>query len=97
LAVVLDGFKQSPHGFIVRTIKVEPASAAVAGEPASAGGTAPVPPAGTSAPAPPVSSAPGARAVPGRGVAPIVINEKLLKVSLLVEVVKLSPPPTDRP
>lgn len=108
LAAVLDGFKRSPHCFIVRSIRVEPAAALASPEAAAAGGaaasSAPESVArrygleGAPAPAQPgtlpSAAASGARAGPARGGVPIVVNEKLLKVSLLLEVVKLIPPPT---
>ncbi len=76
LASVLAGFAASPHGFIVTRINVSPA-----GQSAQAG-------AGPSG-LPTVTSpfAPGA----GRGGLPTVLNEHLLRVTLQVEIVKLSP------
>ena len=88
LAAVLDGFKQSPHGFIVKTLRVDPAASFVAGETPSAA-------------APEAAARPGAASGPGvapaRGGLSIVINEKLLRASLLLEVVRLLPQATAQP
>ena len=92
LAAVLDGFRQSPHGFIVKTVRVEAAPALAAAGPSAAGmadpGSRPVPSPGTT---------PGMGVATSRGGLPIVINEKLLRVSLLVNVVKLLPKATSQP
>ena len=103
LAAVLDGFRQSPHGFIVKTVRVEAAPALAAAGPSAAGmadpGSRPdtitrryglegVPSPGTT---------PGVGVATSRGGLPIVINEKLLRVSLLVNVVKLLPKATSQP
>jgi hypothetical protein len=76
IAEVLAGFASSPHGFIVRSINVQPAGATTA---ASSDSTPPPPPA--SAPA----------MLPGRGGLQTVLNEQLLRVTLVVDVVKLLP------
>ncbi len=75
IGVVLAGFASSPHGFIVKGINVQPAGAA---------GTMPPNPTG---PAP----APGVPLAPGRGGMQVMLNEQLLRVTLVVEVVKLLP------
>ncbi|MBI3850116.1 MAG: hypothetical protein HY298_07485 [Verrucomicrobia bacterium] len=112
LAAVMAGFANSPHGFIIKTVNVEPASATVSvNEMTATPGPAyspqpiisPYPGGGkdmtdrqrflqrygirpTAPPAaivaPPVSPT-------SRGGLPTVINEGLIKVTLLVEVVKL--------
>jgi hypothetical protein len=75
IGVVLAGFASSPRGFIVKGINVQLAGAA--------GGTSP----DTMAPLP----APGVLSAPGRGGLQTVLNEQLLRVTLVVEVVKLLP------
>jgi len=110
---VLAGFASSPHGFIVKSINVQPAGAAAATAPETAAlmpavpmlavletvepmlaqvppfrpRPGPIPPAIPPA-APP--AAPPTRA-PGRGGLQTVLNEQLLRVTLVVEVVKLLP------
>ena len=75
IGVVLAGFASSTHGFVVKGINVQLAGAA--------GATSPE----TMAPLP----APGVPLAPGRGGLQTVLNEQLLRVTLVVEVVKLSP------
>ena len=96
LAAVLSGFGNSSNGFIVKNINVEPAGATAApgalsgfggtlgtGTEASSGGFSP----------PPASPTPTTPAVPGgRGGSATVINEHLLKVTLVLNLVKLTPP-----
>jgi hypothetical protein len=77
IGVVLAGFATSPRGFIVKGINVQLAGAAGATSP-DAMAPAPVP-------------APGAPLAPARGGAHVVLNEQLLRVTLVVEVVKLLP------
>ena len=77
IAQVLSGFASSPHGFIVKSISVQMAGALAATSP-----EAPAPP-------PPPASVPAA--TPGRGGLQTVLNEQLLRVTLVVEVVKLLP------
>jgi hypothetical protein len=72
---VLAGFASSSHGFIVRSINVQPAGATATG----ATDTAPPPPA--SAPV----------MLPGKGGLQTVLNEQLLRVTLVIDVVKLLP------
>ena len=75
IGAVLAGFASSPHGFIVKGINVQLAGAAA-----------------TMSPAPPAAKpAPGAPLAPGRGGLQTVLNEQLLRVTLVVEVVKLLP------
>ena len=75
IAQVLAGFASSPHGFIVKSISVQPAGALTATSP--------------EAPAPPPASVPAV--TPGKGGLQTVLNEQLLRVTLVVEVVKLLP------
>jgi hypothetical protein len=75
IAQVLAGFASSPHGFIVKSISVQMAGALAATSP--------------EAPAPPPPSVPAV--TPGRGGLQTVLNEQLLRVTLVVEVVKLLP------
>jgi hypothetical protein len=87
---VLAGFASSPHGFIVKSISVQAAGAAAATAP----GTAAMETAEPMAFPPPGLRAPPAvppPAVPGRGGLQTVLNEQLLRVTLVVEVVKLLP------
>jgi hypothetical protein len=83
IAQVLAGFASSPHGFIVKSINVQPAGTAAAMSPETAG---PMPP--PSLAALPAAPPPGA---PGRGGLQTVLNEQLLRITLVVEVVKLLP------
>ncbi len=76
IAQVLAGFAASPHGFIVKDISVQTAGALAATSP-----EAPAPPPPASMPA----------VTPGRGGLQTVLNEQLLRVTLVVEVVKLLP------
>ena len=87
LASVLQGFLQSPHGFIVKAIHVEPAA-----EPPSV-----TPPGGanqprTRQPPPqqtrPVPPAAASSAKPGSDKSVIILKERRLKVTLLVYVVR---------
>jgi hypothetical protein len=73
-AQVLAAFAASPHGFIVKTITIQPAGAS-----ATATTTEPPPPPAT------VSAT-----VPGRGGLVTILNEQLLHVTLQVEVVNLT-------
>ena len=111
---VLAGFASSPHGFIVKSINVQPAGAAAATAPETAATETAVPmlavtetvepmlaqpmpshlPAGlrdrpAAPPAAPPTTLP--TRVPGRGGLQTVLNEQLLRVTLVVEVVKLLP------
>ena len=90
LAAVLAGFAASPHGFIVTGINVAPAGQAAQADAAPAGyapggysrygGYSMSPPATVPAPA----------TAPGRGGPPTVLKEQLLRITLEVEIVKLS-------
>ncbi len=116
IAQVLGGFASSPHGFIVRSINVQPAGAdAATGPETTATATAvpmlaaletvepilaqpfrPRPPRPTPSEAPPATPptilpATPPTVVPGRGGLQTVLNEQLLRVTLVVEVVKLLP------
>ena len=116
IAQVLAGFASSPHGFIVKSISVQPAGAAAATAPGTAATeTAAVPmlaatetaepmlaqpylppglrarPAAPPAAPPTAPSAPVPTVTPGRGGLQTVLNEQLLRVTLVVEVVKLLP------
>jgi hypothetical protein len=83
LAGVFSGFANSTHCFVVKTVAVEPAGTASGG------------PAGPGA-GPDASAAPAAPAAPtvvlGRGGLPTVLNEHPLKVTMLVDLVKLKSP-----
>ena len=89
LAAALEGLYKSPHGLLVKALRVE----ALPDQPKMPGAAAPQP-----VPvAPPVPGAPGqrpGRRPPGSGVAPpkegleTVLNEKPLRATLLIEVVK---------
>jgi len=138
LAQVISGFANAPHGFIVHTLQVEPASALPVEQPATpmtptvtyvpvAPATpryptrmmaeaeeareramlrpdlygrpgAPTPPPGYATPAPPAyvppAPTPGVPGAPGARPGPqIVLDERPLQVTMLVEVVKLHPQP----
>jgi hypothetical protein len=112
---VLAGFALSPHGFIVKSINVQPAGAAAAPAPETAVLMPAEPMLAEPMPAVPMLAQPylppGLRArpaippaappaappttlptrVPGRGGFQTVLNEQLLRVTLVVEVVKLLP------
>jgi hypothetical protein len=77
IAQVLAGFASSPHEFIVKSISVQPAGALAATSPEAA--------------VPSPSPAPVPAVTPGRGGLQTVLNEQLLRVTLVVEVVKLLP------
>jgi hypothetical protein len=93
LAGVLSGFGNQPYGLIVKTVNVEPGTGmSVTGTDASAPGG--YPPGGYPGYPPGGSPQPGAvpGAAPGvRGGLPTVLDEKQLKVTMIVEVVKLLP------
>jgi len=85
---VLAGFASSPHGFIVKSINVQPAGAAMFESPL------PGPSMGTEfdrprylPPPPPTAPAP----MPGRGGLQTVLQEQLLRATVQVEIVKLVP------
>ena len=89
---VLSRFAASPYGFIVKSINVQPAGALAAGGgggeggvPGAMPGMTPMPPTGPM-PAPPLATGPL-----NRGGLQTVLNEQLLRVTLVVEVVKLLP------
>ena len=97
IARVLDGFAASPHGFIVKTISVQPAGVRPGRTPREYGRIS-VLAAGTPRRRPqwPLTrrrrrrAAPAA-AQPGQSGLQSVLNEQLLSVTLKVEVVKLTP------
>jgi hypothetical protein len=118
IAHVLAGFAASPHGFIVKTINVQPAGSTAAPGPAGPGiertettmpmlamtetkapmlAQAYLPPGLRARPAVPLSPppttlpAPLPTVMPGRGGLQTVLNEQLLRVTLVVEIVKLLP------
>ena len=75
IGVVLAGFASSPHGFIVKGINVQ-----LAGAGATVSRNTRLP-----------ALAPGAPPAPGRGGLQTILNEQLLRVTLVVEIVKLPP------
>ena len=85
---VLAGFALSPHGFIVKSINVQPAGAAAAPAAETAVLMPAVPMLAKPMPAVPTTLP---TRVPGRGGFQTVLNEQLLRVTLVVEVVKLLP------
>jgi hypothetical protein len=78
IAQVLSGFASSPHGFIVKGINVQRAegSASASGDGTAQGASSEMPP-----PTMPV----------GRGGLQTVLNEQLLRVTIEIEIVKLTP------
>lgn len=78
IAQTLAGFENSPHGFIVKGINVQRATAG--SDDAATGGVAPPPPPPET---PPMQA--------GRGGLQTVLKEQLLRVTLQVEIVKLLP------
>lgn len=77
IAEVLAGFASSPHGFIVKSISVQPAGTT----------TSTTPDASAQQPSPAAAPA----VTPGRGGLQTVLNEQLLRITMVVEVVKLLP------
>lgn len=82
LAGVLAGFAADPHGFVIRAINVEPGAPAAA----TADGTGGSPMAPGFPTAPPSATTAGAR-----GGLPVILDEKQLKITLVLEVIKLLP------
>jgi hypothetical protein len=89
IAQVLAGFASSPHGFVVKSINVQPAGAVAMeqpgvpfGGPFGGGGGGYIPP-------PPPIPVPGA--MPAKGGLQTVLQEQLLHVTVEVEIVKLLP------
>ena len=76
LASVLAGFARDPHGFVIKAMNVEPGALQ-----ASADSGAPGYP-GMAAPPPPP---------PTKGGLPVMVDEKQLKVTLSIELIKLLP------
>ena len=96
IARVLHGFAASSHGFIVKNINVQPAGSAGV-SPAETGAYAPSGEAARAAAIAAYRAASGgmtpapAAAQPGKGGLQTVLNEQLLRVTMTVEVVKLTP------
>ncbi|MFZ0829357.1 MAG: Amuc_1100 family pilus-like protein [Verrucomicrobiia bacterium] len=90
---VLAGFASSPHGFIVKSINVQPAGAYATASPDAPGMPgSPFAPMRQQPGMPPVGGFPPTVAgTPGRGGLPTVLDEQLLRVTLVVEIVKLLP------
>lgn len=87
IAALLSGFANSPNGLIVRAINVEPAAA---GFDMLGGAPNPMRPEGEYY-RPPVPGVPPTAAAPSvKGGLPTLLDEKQLKVTLLIEVVKLT-------
>ncbi len=90
LAAAIEGLYRSPHGLLLKAMHVEPAPQPLGG----AGAAAAPPPGPVVPPAGPVARPvpPGARRPPGlpppKEGLEVVLNEKLLKVTVLIEVVK---------
>ena len=80
IARVLEAFATSPHGFMIKTISVQPAGAAAM----TTAGPLNYNDAG-------VLISPTPTPAPGRGGLQTVLNEQLLRVTLMVYVVKLTP------
>lgn len=94
IAEVLAGFASSPHGFIVKSITVLPAGAYAAAAPdsMSPGGVPGAMPGMMPGGVPPPGAPPAAPMyAPGRGGLQTVLNEQLLRITLVVDVVKLLP------
>jgi hypothetical protein len=88
IAQVLQGFAASPHAFIVKNINVQPAGGA---EPsAQMQPFQPVPTYAQTPGYPPPSMTPPPAGPPGRGGLQTVLNEQLLRVTLEVDLVKLT-------
>ena len=92
VAEVLARFASSPHGFVVKSINVQPAGASAASPdlsatPGAAIHAAASMDAGRSGGVPPQGASPAS--VPGRGGLQKVSNEQLLRVTIVVELVKL--------
>lgn len=88
LAQVLDGFANLPHGIIVRTLEVGPADMTP-----SEGGMSPMMP---MTPMPNTMQQPGVNPTAGsalgfKGGLPIVVDEKKLRVTMLLELVRINP------
>ncbi|MGD0615214.1 MAG: hypothetical protein ABSA69_07215 [Verrucomicrobiota bacterium] len=79
LASVLAGFAGDPHGFVVKAINVEPGALPTGAD--SGSGGAPGYPGVMTAPPPPSS----------KGGPPVMLDEKQLKVTLAIDLIKLLP------
>ena len=89
LAAVLGGLATSPSGLLVKTINVEPAPALTGAE-SAASALASGQTSGTGSPPPASAFAPAA--IASRGGLPTVLDERLLRVTLTLDVVKLAAP-----
>ncbi|HTY87858.1 MAG TPA: Amuc_1100 family pilus-like protein [Candidatus Acidoferrum sp.] len=85
---VLARFATSPYGFVVKSLTIQPAGAYTAATPEMPMTPTPfmAPPPPPMAPPPPPTAAPT-----GRGGLQTVLNEQLLRVTLVVDIVKLLP------
>lgn len=81
LAGVLAGFADSPHGFVVKAFNVEPGALAQA----AATETGATPAAGG------FFATPAPAAAPSKGGMPVLVDEKQLKVTLVLNLIKLAP------
>jgi hypothetical protein len=93
LAGVLAGFANSPHGFIIKTVNVETGGAAAGVGDQAAGGYPPGYPPGYypgNRPEMMATPAPVAQTTL-RGGVPVLLDEKQLKVTMIVTLVKLLP------
>jgi len=79
IAQVLAGFASSPHGFVVKSINVQPAGMVQAGGGSDMGMGAPPP------------TMPASGFTPGRSGPQTVLQEQLLRATIEVEIVKLLP------
>lgn len=75
LAAVVSGFANNPHAFVVRALNIEPGGAVAPPEGATPGWTPPPP---TTAPT-------------TRGGLPVLVDEKQLKVTMMLNLIKLLP------
>ena len=98
LALILEAFAKSKYGLLVKAVMIDSEQLPVAPTPAAGNPAAPsvprTPPPrafGTNRPPPGVSRPPNAVA-PGKDGLTTVLNEKLIKVTLLVESVRILPP-----
>jgi hypothetical protein len=94
LASVLSGFASSPNGLVVKTINVEVAGATAADNatPGTAAIPAALPPTPRLGVTPGLTAAQAAAATAARGL-PIVLDEKQLRVTISLAVIKPTPPP----
>lgn len=86
IAQALKAFASSPNAFVVKTLSVQPAGASGASGPPAAALYG-----GVDATAPPASTPAPSASMPSKGGWQTVLNEQLLRVTLTVELVKLTP------